>query len=83
MSVFTASTFSHENPAMEPTLTEHFSARREMPSPLLLHFDASTAESIDQRVVPKVCMRGLRNALMIELAALVAIIGGWWILRLF
>ncbi len=83
MSVFTTSTFSHENSAMEPALTENFSVRGEVPNPLLLHLDASTAESIDQRVVPKVCMRGLRNALMIELAALVAIIGGWWILRLF
>ncbi len=83
MSVSVATSYTHEGSVMESTSAVTFTESANFPRPLLLRFDDSIGASILQRAVPSMSLRGLRNALLIEAAALVAIVGGWWLVRLF
>lgn len=83
MSVSVASAYTHQSPTMDSTAAEFQSTGEAFPRTVLMHFEESVAETAMESVITGSCLRGLCNALLIELATLAIFAGGWYLFRIF
>ncbi|MDE3201299.1 MAG: hypothetical protein KGN79_10305 [Acidobacteriota bacterium] len=78
-----APAYSHPSPALQSTTAEEPIVSGPFSQPVLLHLDHSLSEARVQISLSGSCLRGFRNAMLIELAALAVVACSWYLFRAF